>query len=85
MGKPFRVLRARLLENDIDQDTLCGLLNRSKSYVSGRMMGRAPWSMSDMETIMRHIGEPWENVGKVFPPMWVKPVLAAAPALRLVK
>lgn len=85
MGKPFQVLRARLLENNIDQDTLCGLLNRSKSYVSGRMMGRAPWNMSDMETIMWYIGEPWENVWKVFPPMWRKPVSAAVPALRLVK
>ena len=67
MARPFTLLRARLMEHGIEQSELCGLLERCPSYVSNRMMARFPWNLEEMELIMNLIGEPWENVPKIFP------------------
>lgn len=67
MTKPFSVLRGALHEADIDQEYLCELTGRSKTYITMRMTAKAPWSQNDMYFLMDLLNIPYNRMHEFFP------------------
>ena len=52
MTRPFKLLRTKLFEADINQIYLAELMGRSETYITNRMTCKYPWSQQDMYFIM---------------------------------
>lgn len=51
MAKPFVRLRAKFLEEDVDQKSLAGLLHIDPSTLSKKLMGYNPFTCDEMYMI----------------------------------
>jgi len=67
LTKPFNLLRAALHEADINQEYLCELTGRSKTYITMRMNAKAPWSQNDMYFLMDLLNIPYNRMHEFFP------------------
>jgi len=67
MSKPYRKLRAKLVEYDIDQEYLCEILGRGITYVSHRMNAKKAWTQEEMYTMMDELEIPYEMMHEYFP------------------
>ena len=51
MKRTYIKLKVRMIEMGVTQKDLENIMNRSHTYITQRMNGRAPFDTSDMETI----------------------------------
>jgi hypothetical protein len=65
--RPYKELRALMVQNDYDQKMLCNLLGKSQSYITARMTGNMPWGQDDQYKIMDEFGVPYEKMHIIFP------------------
>lgn len=68
MPRPHAMLRGAMVAADIDEQYLARKLLRGKTYVSERMMGRKPWQMDEVYTIMDLLRLPHDKLAVYFPP-----------------
>ena len=68
MIRQYKFLRGKLLSVGLEHSELAARIDRSPGYVSARMTGQKPWTHEEMCQIMNIIGEPYDNLTKVFPP-----------------
>ncbi len=68
MARAFKELKCRMVMQDIIQDDICNTIGKSKSYVTARMAGRAPWNMDEIYAICRLLEIDLQDIPKYFPP-----------------
>jgi transcriptional regulator with XRE-family HTH domain len=63
----YTKLQGKLVEQDVDQETLAGLIGKSMAYVSLRMHNKAPWAQTDQYKILDEFNIPYEYMHEYFP------------------
>lgn len=66
--RPYQKLRKELYGEDITQQDICKVLDRSKTYVSDRMCGKADWNIGEAYILLRMLGREPEEIFEFFPP-----------------
>lgn len=67
MQVKYRRLRGRMYENQVDQLTLSKIIGKSRSYISGRMLAKAPFDLEDVYKICTFLGIPDSQISEYFP------------------
>ncbi|RYP97885.1 hypothetical protein PG102015_0142 [Bifidobacterium pseudolongum subsp. globosum] len=49
-------IKGRMVKTGITQTELAGAIGRSQSYVALRVIGRASWTLNDIDKIAKHFG-----------------------------
>lgn len=63
----YPLIRGKLAEHGIDQTYLAELMEKSLTYVSRRMTGKAHWSQEDQYFLMDLLKIPYERMHEAFP------------------
>jgi hypothetical protein len=68
MARPHAKLRGAMIAADIDESYLARKLLRGTTYISQRMVGKKPWAMDEVYTIMDLLQIPYDQMAVYFPP-----------------
>lgn len=68
MARPHAKLRGAMIAADIDESYLARKLLRGTTYISQRMVGKKPWAMDEVYTIMDLLKIPYDQMAAYFPP-----------------
>lgn len=66
--KPFAKLRGKIAEMGYNLSAVANYLNRSRSYVSNRMMHAADWKIDEAYKVLDLLEIPYEEIFTYFPP-----------------
>ena len=67
MAKPFYKLRAKIMENGMLLSDFEKKINKSHAYVSFRICGKKPWTVTEMYEISALLGIPRKDILEHFP------------------
>lgn len=83
MAALYTELRAEMKRKGVQNGDIARWIDRSEIYVSHRMTGAAPWSQSEMYTIMQKMHIPLHKLHIVFPQggMWAGPLEDPPPGI----
>lgn len=68
MARPHAKLRGAMMAADIDSRYLARKLKRGSAYVSTRMMGHEPWTITECYEILDLLHIPHDQLAVYFPP-----------------
>lgn len=68
MQPKYKKLRGRMYENQVTQDELSAVIDKSYGYVSERMTGKKSFRMEDVYSICDYLEIPYSEIYIYFPP-----------------
>ena len=68
MARAFKELKCLMLREDVTQDDIKDIVGKSRSYVTSRMCGQAPWNMDEVYAICEALNINLAEIPKYFPP-----------------
>lgn len=63
----FKKLKTAMFANDVDQKMVSENIQRSQSYVTSRMSGKAPFTIDDIYSICDLLEIPYNEIADYFP------------------